>query len=97
MVESGIYNPEIEWEKICFRFCFSRLVQKKLNDCKSHWNTHHIRKSDHSNVHGRPNQLLVVLLSRLEHLNHQKFHLKFDKSMKISVKILITFKKWSVF
>ena len=36
-------------------FCFNRVLQKELNDTKEHWNTHRIRKSGFSAVHGVPN------------------------------------------
>ena len=60
MVESGEYNPDDKPEKKCAKFCFTGVIKKDLNRFKSKWNTHDIRKSDLSQVHGRPDELYFL-------------------------------------
>ena len=60
MVESGEYNPDDKLEKECAKFCFTGVIKKKLNRFKREWNTHYIRKSEYSQVRGRPDELYLL-------------------------------------
>ena len=60
MVESGEYNPDDKLEKECAKFCFTGVIKKKLNRFKREWNKHYIRKSEYSQVHGRPDELYFL-------------------------------------
>ena len=60
MVESGEYNPDDNLEKKCVKFCFKGVIKKDLNRFKSELNTHYIRKSHFSHVHGRPDELYFL-------------------------------------
>ena len=57
MVESGEYNLDDKLKKECAKFCFTEVIKKQLNRFKSEWNTHCIRKSEFSQVHGRNQKL----------------------------------------
>lgn len=59
LVKSGEYNPDDNVEKACSIYCFSSLIQDDLNQCQMHWNSHYIRKSQYSDVFGRPNYLYL--------------------------------------
>ena len=37
----------------CLWYCFSKVIQKDLDDVKDYWNSHRIRKSRHDTVAGR--------------------------------------------
>ena len=60
MVKSGEYNSDDKLEKECAKFCFTGVIKKELNRFKSQWNTHYIRKSEFSQVHGRPDELYFL-------------------------------------
>ena len=60
MVESGEYNPDNKLEKEYAKFCFTGVIKKKLNRFKREWNKHYIRKSEYSQVHGRPDELCFL-------------------------------------
>lgn len=57
MVEHGYYNPDNQIHKSIFWYCFSPIVKKELTKVKEHWNSHYIRRSAHSKVYGRPDQM----------------------------------------
>ena len=60
LVESGEYNSDDKLEKECSKFCFTGVIKKELNRFKSEWNTHHIRKSEISQAHGRTDELYFL-------------------------------------
>ena len=57
MVEGRVVDLTSELELECLWFCFSRLLQKMLDEVKEHWNIHRIRRSRHDTVSGRPDSL----------------------------------------
>ena len=60
MVEGRVVDLTSELEMECLWFCFSRLLQKMLDEVKEHWNTHRIRRSRHDTVSGRPDSLFYL-------------------------------------
>ena len=54
-----MFNVEDVLHKSCAWFCFGPLLRKNLSEFKDQWNSHYIRKSQYSNVHGRPNFVYV--------------------------------------
>lgn len=59
LVNSGLYNCDDELQKACCQFCFGPLIQAELESCKEQWNCHYIRKSESSEVYGRPDHLYL--------------------------------------
>ena len=59
LVDGGLYDPGDDIQKALVWFCFSDLIKEELNQCMEHWNSHYIRKSEHSHVHGRPAYLII--------------------------------------
>ena len=47
-------NREFLW------YCFSDVLQNKLNNVKENWKSHYIRKSRCDTVHGRPDSLFFL-------------------------------------
>ena len=60
MVDEGLYNCGNEFQKACAFYCFGVLIQGQLDACKEQWNSHYIRQSQCSEVHGRPDYLFVI-------------------------------------
>lgn len=60
LVEQDIFNPANELQTECLWICFSQIIQNDLNLVKDHWNTHRIRRSSHSTVSGRPDELFLL-------------------------------------
>lgn len=60
MVEEGFYNCGSDIHKACAFYCFARLIQNELDECKEQWNSHYLRKSPFTEVHGRPDYLFSV-------------------------------------
>ena len=56
VVEGKIVTGSILYQEIIW-FCFSHLIQKDLDELKTRWNTHRIRKSHNDSVGGIPNEL----------------------------------------
>ena len=56
----GIIDLTSELCKECLWYCFAGVLQQDLNILKEHWNTHHIRKSRHNTVAGRPDSLFYL-------------------------------------
>ena len=54
LVEQGLFNCGNNTHIACARFCFRRVLQNSLDSFKEQWNSHYIRKSLSSEVHGRP-------------------------------------------
>ena len=60
MVATGEFNlgktlhTELAW------YTFSPLLQYELDQVKLQWNTHHIRKSRHNTIPGRPDELFFL-------------------------------------
>ena len=71
MVESGEYNPDNKLEKEYAKFCFTGVIKKKLNRFKREWNKHYIRKSEYSQVHGRPDELYKMYYMKIKNLSFQ--------------------------
>ena len=44
----------------CLWYCFSRIIQKELDQTREHWNTHKIRKSGPNTISGRPDSLYFL-------------------------------------
>ena len=44
----------------CLWYCFSGVLQAYLNEVKTHWNTHYIRRSRHETIQGRPDSLFFL-------------------------------------
>ena len=59
LFNSGIYNCDKELQKAIARYCFGSLIQSELDICREQWNSHYIRKSESSKVHGRPDHLYL--------------------------------------
>ena len=57
MIASGQNNPGNDLEKACAWYCFGKLIQCELDELKEAWNSHYIRRSQHSEAHGRPDML----------------------------------------
>ena len=57
MINNEEYDPGDRLQLACAQFVFGPLIEKNLDDIMSLWNHHYIRKSKHSFVHGRPNEL----------------------------------------
>ena len=60
MVDAGILELGDEFDMKCLWFCYSRLLQKELENVKEHWNSHYIRKSRHDTVAGVPDILYFL-------------------------------------
>ena len=57
MVDEGL-NTSINMHKECLKFCFMALIQKELDEVKSQWNRHRIRRVTNSqSPAGRPDVL----------------------------------------
>lgn len=57
IIQDGSYNPDDDLQKACAWFCFAPLIKDELSQCKELWNSHYIRKSQYSDVPGRPDHL----------------------------------------
>lgn len=60
MVDAGILELGDEFDMKCLWFCYSKLLQKELENVKEHWNSHYIRKSRHDTVAGVPDILYFL-------------------------------------
>lgn len=60
LVDNHQYNVDNTLEKQAALYCFTMLLQREISKFKEHWNSHYIRKSKHSQVHGRPNKLYYL-------------------------------------
>ena len=56
----GILDTSSELSMECLWYCYSGFLQRDLDFLKSHWNTHHIRKSRHDTIAGRPDSLFYL-------------------------------------
>ena len=54
LVEQGLYNCGNPMHVKCAHFCFGQVLQNSLDSFREQWNSHYIRKSVSSEVHGRP-------------------------------------------
>ena len=43
MCASGIYNPDNNFQRSCFQFCFMDYIQSELDKTATLWNSHRIR------------------------------------------------------
>ena len=60
LTEDDEYHPNDTLELACAQFVFGPLVQKNLDEVASLWNNHYIRRSKHSQINGRPNELYYM-------------------------------------
>ena len=60
MLEQGIVDTTNTLHMECLWFCFAGLLQRNLNQAKTHWNTHYVRKSRHDTISGKPNFLYYM-------------------------------------
>ena len=54
MIDYGILDMGNVFNVECLWFCFSKVLQNDLDRVREQWNSHHITKSQHSNVNGIP-------------------------------------------
>ena len=52
LIDEGIYDPTINYQKMCLYFTFSGLLQQELDEIKSMWNNHCIRNSREAECSG---------------------------------------------
>ena len=45
MIDEGIYDPTISYQKMCLYFSFCGVLQSELDEVKVMWNNHYIRHS----------------------------------------------------
>ena len=64
LCDRGVLDLTNQLAKECLWFCFSKLLQKHLDDVKQNWNSHYIRRSRFQTVHGRPDVLFYLPESR---------------------------------
>lgn len=60
LVDEGSYDPGDDIQKAMAHYCFSGLIKEELYSCMEQWNSHYLRKSEYSHVHGRPELLFEV-------------------------------------
>ena len=60
LVDRGELIISIVLHMHCLWFSFSKIVQRELDEVREHWNSHHIRKSRHDTVAGRPDELFYL-------------------------------------
>ena len=60
LLEQGIFYTTNTLHMECLWFCFAGLLQRNLNQAKTHWNTHYVWKSRHDTVNGKPNLLYYM-------------------------------------
>ena len=58
--DNGLLNGQDAVDVTCAQFCFGDLLQHDLDVIQELWNSHYIRRSVHSMVYGRPNELFYV-------------------------------------
>lgn len=60
LIDDDQYHPNDSLELACAQFVFGPLIQKNLDDTATLWNNHYIRRSKHSQINGRPNELYYL-------------------------------------
>lgn len=60
MVDEGVINIGNNAHTECVWFVYSALLQSDLDNVRSEWNDHHIRKSNNNVLSGVPNQLYFL-------------------------------------
>ena len=60
LINESLYDPGDPTQKAVAWFCFSDLIREELVLCMENWNSHYIRRSEYSCVHGRPELLYQV-------------------------------------
>ena len=60
MCDSGVLALGNDFHMQCLWFCFSRLIQKELDNVKDQWNSHYIRRSRHDTIPGVPDFLYYL-------------------------------------
>ena len=81
LIDEGIYDPTINYQKMCLYFTFSGLLQQKLDEIKGMWNNPCIRNSREAECLGGKPDVLYYTPSQsggIEyklHLNHADLEL----------------------
>ena len=60
LIDKEQFQPGNELQTEALWYCFSSIIQKDLYFVKEHWNSHRIRKSHHSTVPGKPDELYYL-------------------------------------
>ena len=79
LVHCGTYNPDDDLQKACAWYCFSDLIQEELDLCREQWNSHCIRKSNVSQVHGRPDHLYFFPAGNFHGVGYEVVKADFDE------------------
>lgn len=60
LLESGILDLTNDIHKDALWFCFADILQGDLDKAREHWNSHRIRRSQHTTIHGVPDVLYFL-------------------------------------
>ena len=60
MIDAGNLDTSNRMHMECVWFCFSKIIQKELDEVRDEWNNHYIRKSRHHTASGIPNSLYFL-------------------------------------
>ena len=60
MIDEGNLDTSNRMHLECIWLCFSKIIQKELNEIRDEWNNHYIRKSRHHTASGIPNALYFL-------------------------------------
>ena len=60
MIDAGNLDTSNRMHLECIWFCFSKIMQRELNEIRDEWNNHYIRKSRHHTASGIPNTLYFL-------------------------------------
>ena len=60
MIDAGNLDTSNRIHLECIWFCFSKIIQKELDEIRDEWNNHYIRKSRHHTASGIPNTLYFL-------------------------------------
>ena len=60
MIDYNLYDPSSKYQIVCAQLCFMKVIQKKLDLARMHWNSHMIRGSKHTEIAGRPDQMYYL-------------------------------------
>ena len=60
MVERGELDTSDDLQKNCLWFCFNKLLQQGLDQVRTSWNTHYIRRSRYNTQAGVPDQMYFL-------------------------------------
>ena len=60
MVDNGLLDTNHELQMECLWCCFSKLLQKEVDEVVQRWNCHYIRESAYNTQPGIPDQLFSL-------------------------------------